>query len=214
LNVIQPNLNFYTASGGDLTSTSATYTCATMWNETNSNFIPTSGNATLTYLRVLGNINQTGSASGEIKTISFEQTLTAHNGLLTLIKSSHNSAVNRYGMYFTGTLAHYVNGNVGLGKLPTTAKLAIGGSIDYNITTLTTTATTDDTMHVITLTSATPWTLTLHNSVIGRTLKLIKKDAISTITVTGTWSAGYSNLLLTSVGVTNLTWDGTGWISY
>lgn len=128
LGINASNLNIGTVTGGQISSTYGTFEICRVWSEASNSFVPTSGTATLTYMQFLGTINQTGTANGEIKTISFEQTLTAHNGLLTLIKSAHNSGTNRYGLYFSGTIAHYLNGNTSIGTTTNTASLTIGAS--------------------------------------------------------------------------------------
>lgn len=201
--------NFRTRVGG--ATTSSDY----ITHPISDNIITSTGTQTYRDLFISYTVNTTGGTSN-IKGVVFNPYLISTIGCNIIFLESNlvASASSNYNIYFSGTALNYLAGNVGLGKLPTTAKLAIGGSVDYNVTTLTSTATTDDTMHVITLTSATPWTLTLHTPTTGRTLRLIKKDTTNTITVTGTWSSGYSNLSLSSKGVTNLIWDGSGWISY
>jgi hypothetical protein len=123
-----------TQSFGNLNPTSGNHYITRFWNETNNTFSPTTGTATLTAAEFSYTINQTGTATGNIKFVHLRPTVTQANGNLDFIdvdpaitaysgprmaalRSSISSAGTRWHLYLDGTARSHINGNILLGTV-------------------------------------------------------------------------------------------------
>lgn len=92
----------YTSNNGAYTCTSGTQTDVIIGGSNNQIFQPTSGNAIYNLLKVVPNINQTGTASGRINGIFISPTLTSVTGSYASFSTDVNS---QYAYYQNGTSA-------------------------------------------------------------------------------------------------------------